>query len=104
MLVSVTERTKEIGTRKAIGAKPKLILQQFLVEAIVICQIGGLVGIVLGLAAGNSVAILLDGNFIIPWLWMTIAIILCVIVGVLAGFYPAIKASKLDPIEALRYE
>lgn len=104
MLVSVTERTREIGIRIAIGAKPRLILSQFLVEAVVICQIGGLVGIFLGMLAGNSVAIALDGSFIIPWFWIITAIILCVFVGVLAGFYPAVKASKLDPIDALRYE
>ena len=104
MLVSVTERTKEIGTRKAIGAKPSLILQQFLIEAVVICQIGGITGALLGMAVGNGVAIALDGTFIIPWLWILTSIILCIIVGVVAGFYPALKASKLDPIESLRYE
>jgi len=104
MLVSVTERTKEIGTRKAIGATSKTIRQQFLMEAIVICQIGGLLGIVLGILIGNITSYTMSTAFIIPWIWLISGVVLCLLVGLVSGIYPAIKASKLDPIEALRYE
>lgn len=105
MLVSVTERTREIGIRKALGATPFRIRQQFLLEAIVICQIGGVAGVILGLAIGNVVAIFLSGGiFIVPWLWIGLAFAVCILVGVLAGYYPAYKASRLDPIESLRFE
>jgi putative ABC transport system permease protein len=104
MLVSVSERTREIGISKALGANNATIKRQFLVEAVLICQIGGALGIVLGILAGNVVSILLDGAFIIPWLWIGVGILFCFVIGLLAGIYPAIKASKLDPIEALRYE
>lgn len=104
MLVSVSERTREIGIRKAMGATRKAIRGQFLFEAIVICQIGGLGGIVLGIIIGNIVTQFVGGGFIIPWLWMAGGITLCVLVGLASGLYPAIKASKLDPIEALRFE
>ena len=104
MLVSVTERTREIGIYKALGATSRSILTQFLTEAIVICQMGGLVGIFLGILVGNIVTPLLGGSFLIPWGWMLLGFALCMIVGVVSGFYPALKASKLDPIEALRYE
>lgn len=104
MLVSVTERTREIGTLKAIGATSKSILLQFLLEAIVICQLGGGLGILLGIAIGNGVSLLVGGSFIIPWAWIIMGVVFCVIVGLISGLYPAIKASKLDPIEALRYE
>ena len=105
MMVSVTERTREIGIRKAIGATPRKIRLQFLWEAIVICQLGGIAGVIFGILIGNGIsAIIGAGGFIIPWLWMGIGLLLCVIVGVLSGYYPAHKASKLDPIESLRYE
>ncbi len=104
MLVSVTERTREIGVRKAIGATPAVIRKQFLIEAIVICLIGGIGGIILGMGAGNLIAVNISGTFIVPWLWMFCAIILCTTIGLLSGFYPAKKASRLDPVEALRYE
>jgi putative ABC transport system permease protein len=104
MLVSVTERTREIGIRKAIGATPAVIRKQFLIEAIVICLIGGIGGIILGMAAGNLIAIQISGKFVIPWFWLLAAIALCTLIGLLSGFYPAKKASRLDPVEALRYE
>ncbi|MFT6203713.1 MAG: putative ABC transport system permease protein [Spirosomataceae bacterium] len=106
MMVSVTERTREIGVRKAIGASPSLIRMQFLIEAIVICIMGGVGGILLGITVGNIVSSLIseDANFIIPWGWMLLGLVVCVSVGLLSGFYPAYKASKLDPIESLRYE
>jgi len=104
MLVSVTERTQEIGIRKALGATNTIIKQQFLAEAIVICQIGGLLGIVLGVAAGNLISMLIQNPFVVPWLWVLGGVALCALVGLIAGYYPAARASKLDPIESLRYE
>jgi putative ABC transport system permease protein len=104
MLVSVTERTREIGIRKAIGATQEVIRKQFLLEAIVICQIGGLGGIILGIVIGNIVTSLVGVGFIIPWLWIMGGFTLCLLVGLVSGIYPAIKASKLDPIDALRFE
>ncbi len=104
MLVSVTERTREIGVRKAIGATSKTIRNQFLIEAIVICQLGGMLGIFLGIAMGNAVSLFFDQGFIIPWAWMIMAAFLCLIVGLLSGLIPAIKAANLDPIDALRFE
>jgi putative ABC transport system permease protein len=104
MLVSVTERTKEIGTRKAMGAKSVMIKRQFLYEAIVIGQMGALIGILLGIVIGNGVSLAFDSSFIIPWKWVFTGIGLCFIVGVISGYFPAVKAAKLDPIQALRYE
>lgn len=104
MLVSVTERTREIGIRKAIGATPQVIRRQFLMEAIVICLLGGSMGIIIGILMGNTVSLLMGSSFIIPWGWMALGTFLCVLVGLISGFYPASKASKLDPIESLRFE
>lgn len=104
MLVSVTERTKEIGVRKALGATRFNILFQFLTEAVVITLLGGLLGIILGTCMGFVLALVIDGRFVIPFNWMLLGIFVCVIVGVISGLYPALKASRLDPIESLRYE
>jgi putative ABC transport system permease protein len=105
MLVSVTERTREIGVRKALGATPAKIRQQFLIEAVVICQMGGIGGIVFGIIIGNLVSGLIGGSgLIIPWGWILFGVIVGMIVGLASGVIPAIKAAKLDPIEALRFE
>ncbi len=104
MLVSVTERTREIGIRKAIGARKKNILIQFLVEAVVLSLIGGIVGILLGVGVGNLAGSLIEADAVIPIDWMVIGVILCIMIGVGFGTYPAYKAANLDPIEALRYE
>ena len=104
MLVSVTERTKEIGIRKAIGAKKKTILTQFVLEAIALCWVGGLIGIFIGVVGGNIVAGLLGFSIHVPIDWIIIGLVVTTVVGVVFGVYPAVKASNLDPIEALRYE
>ncbi|OFY57362.1 MAG: ABC transporter [Bacteroidetes bacterium RBG_19FT_COMBO_42_10] len=104
MLVSVSERTREIGVRKAIGAKPRTIKYQFLFESVLIGQMGGLFGIILGILIGNIVSSMLKSNFIIPWLWVIMGVAVCFIVGVVSGYAPALKAANIDPIEALRYE
>ncbi|MBO9682574.1 MAG: ABC transporter permease [Flavisolibacter sp.] len=104
MLVSVTERTKEVGLIKAIGGKSKTVRQQFLSEAILISLLGAFFGVVLGLLFGNFLAVLLSAGFTVPWKWIGYGIAICGTVGLLAGLYPALKAGKLNPIDALRYE
>ncbi len=104
MLVSVTERTKEIGIRKSIGARRVSILTQFLIEAVVISLVGGLAGIALGVVAGNALAVWMKASIVFPWDWAAIGLGVCTAIGVSAGWYPAWKASRLDPIESLRYE
>ena len=104
MLVSVKERTREIGTRKALGASSKTIKMQFLYESIVISQLGCLFGVIFGILIGNVTAVVLKTSFVIPWVWIFAAIAVCFVVGIASGYLPAVKASKLDPIEALRYE
>lgn len=104
MLVSVTERTKEVGLIKAIGGKSKMVRRQFLLEAIIISLLGAVFGILLGVIIGNLFSIVLSTGFVVPWNWVIYGIVICTIVGLLAGLYPALKAGKLNPIEALRYE
>lgn len=104
MLVSVTERTKEIGVRKAVGATRKAIVSQFLAEAIFICQIGGVLGMIFGIAAGNALAYVINASVVIP-IWSVLGSFLgMLLIGVVFGVYPAFKAAQLDPIESLRYE
>ncbi|MFC4262350.1 ABC transporter permease [Ferruginibacter yonginensis] len=104
MLVAVNERTKEIGLTKALGATRNDIRTQFLFESVIISLLGAVVGIILGILVGNIVAIIFKTGFVVPWMWIGIAVITCTLVGLLAGLLPAVKASKLDPIVALRYE
>ena len=104
MLVSVTERTREIGIRKAIGARRNNILTQFILEAVMLSEIGGIVGILLGIMTGNIVALFLSIPFVIPFDWAAIGFSVCSVIGVVFGVYPAWKAANLDPIESLRYE
>jgi putative ABC transport system permease protein len=105
MLVSVTERTREVGVRKALGATPLRIRQQFVIEAIVVCVLGGILGIILGIMIGNLLAGVMGiSTFVMPWFWMFFGMVVCIFVGLMSGWYPAWKASKLDPIESLRFE
>lgn len=104
MLVSVRERTREIGTMKALGASSKRIRSQFLMESVLIGEIGGVIGIVTGIIIGNVVAALMHASFVVPWLWIAVALALCMVVGVFSGYIPAKRAAALDPIECLRYE
>ncbi len=104
MLVTVSERTREIGVRKSMGAKRKDVLFQFMFEALILTEIGGVIGIVLGIAAGNIVALISDMSFVFPWDWAIIGIVVCSAIALIFGSYPAYKAASLDPIEALRYE
>ncbi|MGM0666783.1 MAG: ABC transporter permease, partial [Bacteroidota bacterium] len=104
MLVSVTERTKEIGTRKAMGAKTATIKNQFLYESVIIGQMGGILGIILGILIGNIISSALQSAFILPWKWIIGGVVVCFVVGVVSGYFPAVKAARVDPIEALRYE
>ena len=104
MLVSVTERTREIGIRRAVGAKKRNIMTQFIMEAVVICEVGGAAGVVLGILGGNAVAYFLKLAPVIPFDWVVIGLVICSIVGIVFGTYPAFKAANLDPIESLRYE
>jgi len=104
MLVSVTERTREIGIRKAIGARSRSILIQFLIEAVILCIFGGILGIAFGIGIGNLAGSLINAQLAIPYDWVIIGITMCVVVGLIFGTYPAYKAANLDPIEALRYE
>ncbi len=104
MLVAVNERTKEVGLIKAIGGKSKNVRQQFLFESLIISLLGAFFGIVLGVLVGNLFSIVLKTGFVVPWAWVVIGIVICSIVGLAAGIYPAMKAAKLNPINALRYE
>jgi putative ABC transport system permease protein len=104
MLVSVTERTREIGVRRAIGAKRRNIMTQFIMEAIVLCEVGGVIGVVLGVFGGNSLAWYMKVPPAIPVDWIVLGLLICSIVGIVFGTYPAYKAAHLDPIESLRYE
>jgi len=104
MLVSVTERTREIGIRRAVGAKKRNIRTQFILEAIVVCEVGGLAGVLLGLAGGNATAWFMKVPPAIPFDWVVLGLLICSIVGVVFGSYPAFKAANIDPIDALRYE
>lgn len=104
MLVSVAERTKEVGLIKAIGGKSKTVRQQFLAESILISALGAVFGIILGILVGNLFSMLLQTGFVVPWKWVLYGIAICTLVGLAAGLYPAVKAGKLNPIDALRYE
>ena len=104
MLVSVTERTREIGIRKALGATSETIRMQFLIESVVICFIGGVFGILMGIIMANGISLYLSSDFFMPWFWVIFGFIICLIVGLLSGYIPAKRASLLDPIDSLRFE
>ena len=104
MLVSVTERTREIGIRRAVGAKKRNIMTQFVIEAIVLCEIGGVIGVLCGILGGNSTAWFFKLDPVIPIDWLVLSLLICSVIGVIFGTYPAFKAANLDPIESLRYE
>jgi putative ABC transport system permease protein len=104
MLVSVTERTREIGVRKAIGARRYDIIKQFLIEAVLLSELGGLAGILTGVLGGNGVALAFDMTMVFPWFWAITGLVVCSVIGIGFGSYPAWKAASLHPIEALRYE
>jgi putative ABC transport system permease protein len=104
MLVSVTERTREIGIRRAVGAKKRNIMTQFIIEAIVLCEIGGAIGVLCGILGGNATAYFFKLQPVIPFDWIVLGLLICSVVGVVFGTYPAYKAANLDPIESLRYE
>jgi putative ABC transport system permease protein len=104
MLVAVTERTKEVGLIKALGGKKRTVILQFLLEAIIISVLGALLGIILGISLGNFFSLVISTGFVVPWNWVILAIVICSVTGLLAGLYPALKAGRLNPIEALRYE
>ena len=104
MLVSVTERTREIGIRRAIGAKKRNIMAQFIMEAVVLCEVGGVIGVALGITGGNVAAYFMEMPAVIPFDWAILGLVICSVVGIIFGTYPAYKAANLDPIESLRYE
>jgi len=104
MLVSVTERTREIGIRRAVGAKKRNIMTQFIIEAIMLCEVGGVIGVLLGILGGNVAAYFLEVPPVVPVDWVVLGLVICSFVGVIFGTYPAYKAANLDPIESLRYE
>ena len=104
MLATVTERTREIGIRRAVGAKKRNIMTQFILEAVMLCEVGGVIGVALGIAGGNATAFFLKLPAVIPLDWAVIGLMICSVVGVIFGTYPAWKAANLDPIDSLRYE
>ncbi len=104
MLVSVTERTREIGIRRAVGAKRRNIMTQFIMEAVVLCEVGGVMGVGCGILGGNATAYFLKLSPVIPVDWIILGLLICSVVGIIFGTYPAYKAANLDPIESLRYE
>ena len=104
MLISVKERIAEIGTRRAIGASARMIKQQFLLESVIISEVGCVIGVIAGVLIGNAIAMVMGASFVIPYFRIVFAVVLCIAVGVLSGYIPAVRASKLDPIESLRHE
>ncbi len=104
LLVSINERTREIGLCKALGAQKKNLIYQYLMESVLICQLGGIAGIIIGVLMGNIVSFFVGSSFIIPWLWIITGVVFCFIVGISAGIYPAFKAGNLNPVDALRHE